>query len=246
MRDIIEILRLSQDDGRSTREIARIVGVARTSVGEIVRRATLAGVGYPVPADWDNAMLEAKLYPPTAPSGMSRPLPDWALVHRELGRKGVTLDLLWQEYKERHPDGYLYSGFCEHYRRWVGKLSVTMRQTHTPGEKLFVDYAGNTVSIIDRGTGEIRAAAIFVAAMGASSYTYCEATWSQSLPDWIGSHVRAFEHMGAAPAVLVPDNLKSGVIKPCFYAPDLNPTYRDLATHYGAVVLPARPYRPRD
>jgi len=168
MRDIIEILRLSQDDGRSTREIVRIVGVARTSVGEIVRWATLAGVSYPVPAGWDNAMLEAKLYPPTAPSGTSRPLPEWVHVHRELGRKGVTLDLLWQEYKERHPDGYLYSGFCEHYRRWVGKLSVTMRQTHTPGEKLFVDYAGNTVSITDRGTGEIREAAIFVAAMGAS------------------------------------------------------------------------------
>ena len=246
MRDIIEILRLSQDVGRSSREIARIVGVARTTVGEIVRRANLAGVCYPVPTELDNAALEAKLYPPAAPSGVTRPLPDWALVHRELGRKGVTLDLLWQEYKERHPGGYLYSGFCEHYRRWVGKLSVTMRQTHTPGDKLFVDYAGNTVSITDVNTGEIREAAIFVAAMGASSYTFCEATWSQSLPDWIGSHVRAFEHMGAAPAALVPDNLKSGVTRACFYDPELNPTYRDLATHYGAVVLPARPYRPRD
>jgi len=172
MRDIIEILRLSQGDGRSIREIARIVDVSRTTIGEIVRRANLAGVSFPVPADWDNAVLEAKLYPPMAPSGVIRPLPDWPLVHRELGRKGVTLDLLWQEYKERHPDGYLYSGFCEHYRRWVGKLSVTMRQTHTPGDKLFVDYAGNTVSVTDRNTGEIREAAIFVSAMGASSYTY--------------------------------------------------------------------------
>ena len=246
MRDIIEILRLSQDDGRSIREIARIVGVSRTTVGEIIRRIHLAGVSYPVPTDWDNAVLEAKLYPPTAPSGVIRPLPDWPLVHRELGRKGVTLDLLWQEYRERHPDGYLYSGFCEHYRRWVGKLSVTMRQTHTPGDKLFVDYAGNTVPVTDRDTGEIREAAIFVAAMGASSYTYCEATWSQTLPDWIGSHVRAFEHMNAAPHALVPDNLKSGVTRPCYYDPELNPTYRDLASHYSAVVLPARPYRPRD
>ena len=177
---------------------------------------------------------------------MSRPKPEWADVHRELRRKGVTLDLLWQEHKTEHPDGYLYSSFCAHYRQWVGRLSVSMRQTHAPGEKLFVDYAGPTVPIIDPMTGEIRQAALFVAVLGASNYACCEATWSQSLPDWIGSHVRAFEHINGAPALLVPDNLKSGVTTACFYEPELNPTYRDLATHYGAAVLPARPYRPRD
>jgi transposase len=246
MRNIIEILRLHHGGDRSHREIARVVDVSRTTVGEILRRAKLAGVTYPLSIGLDEATLEARLFPPTPPSRHVRPLPDWPVVHRELGRKGVTLDLLWQEYKEIHPDGYLYSGFCEHYRQWVGKLSVTMRQTHAPGDKLFVDYAGNTVPVVDGNTGEIREASIFVAALGASNYTYCEATWSQSLPDWIGSHVRTLEHLGGSPAALVPDNLKSGVTKACFYDPDLNHTYRDLATHYSAVVLPARPYRPRD
>jgi transposase len=246
MRNIIEILRLHHGGDRSHREIARAVDVSRTTVGEILRRAKLAGMTYPLPIGLDEAALEALLFPPTPPSRHVRPLPDWAVVHRELGRKGVTLDLLWQEYKEIHPDGYLYSGFCDHYRQWVGKLSVTMRQTHAPGDKLFVDYAGNTVSVVNGNTGEIREASIFVAAMGASNYTYCEATWSQSLPDWIGSHVRTLEHLGGSPAALVPDNLKSGVTKACFYDPDLNHTYRDMATHYSAVVLPARPRRPTD
>jgi transposase len=245
MRNIIEILRL-HGGGRSHREIARAVDVSRTTVGEILRRAKLAGVSHPLPIGLDEATLEARLYPPAAPSRHGRPEPDWPAVHRELRRKGVTLDLLWQEYKEVHPDGYRYSGFCEHYRRWVGKLSVTMRQSHAPGDKLFVDYAGNTVPVVDGNTGEIREASIFVAALGASSYTYCEATWSQSLPDWIGSHVRTLEHLGGSPAAFVPDNLKSGVTKACFYDPELNHTYRDLAIHYSAVVLPARPYRPRD
>lgn len=246
MRNIIEILRLHHGGDRSHREIALVVNVSRTTVGEILRRAKLGGITYPLPFGLDEAMLEARLFPPTPPSRHARPLPDWPVVHRELGRKGVTLDLLWQEYKEIHPDGYLYSAFCDHYRQWVGKLSVTMRQTHAPGDKLFVDYAGNTVPIVDGNTGEIRQASIFVAALGASNYTYCEATWSQSLSDWIGSHVRTLEHLGGSPAALVPDNLKSGVTKACFYDPDLNHTYRDLATHYSAVVLPARPYRPKD
>lgn len=152
-------------------------------------------------------------------------------MHRELRKKSVTLDLLWQEYKADHPDGYRYSWFCEHYRQWAGKLSVSMRQTHTPGEKLFVDYAGQTLPIIDGATGEIRQAQLFVAVLGASNYTYAEATWTQKLPDWIASHVRAFEFLGGVSEVLVPDNLKSGVKHASFYDPDLNPTYRDLAAH---------------
>lgn len=246
MRKIIEILRLHHEGGRSHREIARVVSTSPTTVGEILRRAKQCGLTYPLPAGMSEMALEAQLYPPAAPSSLTRPEPDWPAVHRELRRKGVTLDLLWQEHKTEHPDGYRYSSFCAHYRQWVGRLSVSMRQTHAPGEKLFVDYAGPTVPVTDPMTGEIRQAAIFVAVLGASNYTYCEATWSQSLPDWIGSHVRALEHLNGIPALLVPDNLKSGVAKACFYDPELNPTYRDLATHYGTAVLPARPYRPKD
>ena len=154
---------------------------------------------------------------------LGRPEPDWAGVHRELRRKGATLDLLWQEYKGEHPDGYQYSSFCDHYRAWAGHLSLSLRQTHAPGEKLFVDYAGPTVPVTDPLTGEIRQAAIFVAVLGASNYTYCDATWSQTLPDWIGSHVRALEFFGGVPAMLVPDNLQRGVNKACHYDPELNP-----------------------
>jgi transposase len=246
MRNIIEVLRLYQECGRSHREIARVVSISPTTVGEILRRAKQCGLSYPLPAGMSETGLEAKLYPPAAPSSQIRPEPDWPAVHRELRRKGVTLDLLWQEHKAEHPAGYRYSGFCAHYRQWVGRLPLSMRQTHAPGEKLFVDYAGPTVPIVDPMTGEIRQAAIFVAVLGASNYAYCEATWTQSLPDWIGSHVRAFEHINGVTALLVPDNLKSGVTTACFYEPELNPTYRDLATHYATAVLPARPYRPKD
>jgi transposase len=246
MRNIVEVLRLYQEGGRSHREIARVVSISPTTVGEILRRAKQCGLSYPLPAGMSEMGLEAKLYPPAAPSSQIRPEPDWRAVHRELRRKGVTLDLLWQEHKAEHPDGYRYSGFCAHYRQWVGRLPLTMRQTHAPGEKLFVDYAGPTVPVTDPMTGEIQQAAIFVAVLGASNYAYCEATWTQSLPDWIGSHVRAFEHLNGITALLVPDNLKSGVTTACFYEPELNPTYRDLATHYSTAVLPARPYRPKD
>ena len=246
MRKIFEVLRLSVADGRSHREIARAVDSSPTTVGEILRRAKLAGLTYPLPTGMTEAGVEALLYPPSAPSATRRPEPDWPAVQRELRRKGVTLDLLWQEYKGEHPDGYQYSRFCDHYRNWVGRLSLSLRQTHTPGEKLFVDYAGPTVPVTDPLTGEIRQAAIFVAVLGASNYTYCDATWSQTLPDWIGSHVRALEFFGGVTAMLVPDNLKSGVNKACTYDPELNPTYRDLAVHYATAVVPARPYRPKD
>jgi transposase len=158
----------------------------------------------------------------------------------------VTLTLLWHEYKAAHPEGFQYSWFCDQYRAWSARLDVVMRQEHRAGEKLFVDYAGQTVEVVDRRTGEIRSAQIFVAVLGASSYTYAEATWTQQLPDWIGSHVRAFEFLGGVSELLVPDNLRSGVAKAHRYEPDLNPTYADLASHYGVVVLPARVRKPRD
>ena len=173
--------------------------------------------------------------------------PDWAGIHRELKRKHVTLSILWDEYIERNPEGYRYSRFCELYRSWEGKLSVTMRQTHVGGDKLFVDYAGDTVPVIvDRLTGEMRQAQIFVAVMGASNFTYVEATWTQGLADWIGAHTRAFAAIGGVPRLLVPDNAKVAVIKACLYEPQVNRTYAEMAAHYGTAVLPTRPRRPRD
>ena len=252
MRKIVDVLRLSHEGGLSHREIARVAKSSPTTVGEILRRAKLVGVIWPLPAGVSERGLEAQLYPPVAPSNQLRPEPDWPGVHRELRRKGVTLDLLWQEYKAEHPSGYHYSGFCAHYRRGVVRLSVSLRQTHTPGEKLFIDYAGPTVPITDAMTGEIRQAAIFLAVLGASNYTYCEATWSQSLSDWIGSHVRTFEPLHGCTALLVPDNLKSGVTTPLLLRPRTQPdvkwcgsastiTSRSLATTTRCpTVLPGR------
>lgn len=188
MRKITEVLRLYHECDRTQREIASAIGVSPTTVGQYLRRAKAAGIGYPLPEGLCEAALEALLFPPIAAPDVVRSEPDWSWVHRELRKKSVTLDLLWQEYKADHPDGYRYSWFCERYRQWAGKLSVSMRQTHTPGEKLFVDYAGQTIPIIDGATGEIRQAQLFVAVLGASNYTYAEATWTQKLPDWIGSH----------------------------------------------------------
>jgi transposase len=173
--------------------------------------------------------------------------PDWASVHRELKRKHVTLSVLWDEYIERNPEGYRYSRFCELYRSWEGKLSVTMRQTHVGGDKLFVDYAGDTMPvIIDRLTGEVRQAQIFVAVMGASNFTYAEASWTQGLADWIGAHTRALATIGGVPRLLVPDNARVAVIKACLYEPQINRTYAEMAARYGTAVLPTRPRRPRD
>ncbi len=246
MRKIEEVLRLHFACDRSNREIATAVRIARSTVSDYLRRAKLAGLGWPLPEGMTERSIEAALFPTLAPSRVSRPEPDWAVVHRELGRKGVTLDLLWQEYREQSPDGYQYSAFCLHYRTFASALPVTLRQSHVPGERLFVDYSGQTVSVIDPVTAEVRQAQIFVAALGASSYTYVDATWTQGLADWTGSHVRCFEFMGGVAELLVPDNLKSGVTKPNFYDPDINPTYREMAAHYGTAVLPARVKKPRD
>ena len=173
-------------------------------------------------------------------------MPDWAIVHQERKRKGVTLLLLWQEYKAATPEGLQYSSFCEAYRTWAKQLDLVMRQSHRAGETLFVDYAGQKVPVVDPRSGEVHDASIFIAVLGASNYTFAEATWSQSLPDWIGSHVRAFEALGGVPQVLVPDNLKAAVSRSHRYEPELNRTYEALAQHYGVAVVPARAARPRD
>jgi transposase len=247
MRKIREVLRLGWSLGLSHRAIGRSCGIGHSAVAEYLKRAEKAGLRWPLSPEMDNAQLERLLFPPVAhiPSS-ERPLPDWSELHRELKRKGVTLSLLWEEYKAENPDGFQYSRFCELYAEWAGTLDLVMRQEHRGGEKLFVDYAGPTMPVVDRASGEVREAQLFVGVLGASSYTYAEATWTQGLADWIGSHVRLFSFLGGVPEVVVPDNLKSGVKKACFYEPDLNPTYQEMAAHYGVAVIPARVRRPRD
>ena len=247
MRAIKEILRLKWVCGLSDRQVSRSCSLGRATIAEYVRRAEAARLSWPLPEDMDDARLEALLFPVSSPppSG-SRFLPDWAQVREELKGKGVTLSLLWQEYKEAHPEGYQYSWFCNLYHIWTGKLDLVMRQDYRAGEKMFVDYAGQTAPLVDRATGEIHQAQIFIAVLGASNYTYAEATLSQSLPDWINSHVRALSFFQGVPELVIPDNLKSGVTKACRYEPDLNPTYQELATHYGFAVIPARVRKPRD
>ena len=247
MRQIREILRLKWEAGLSDRQISLGSGLSRPTVAKYVHRATASGLGWPLPASLDDAQLERMLYPPREPvvSG-ARPEPDWPSVHRELKRKGVTLQLLWDEYKAAHARGYQYSAFCQRYRVWLGRRDLVMRQDHRAGEKLFVDYAGHTVAVIDPETGEARAAQIFVAVMGASNYTYAEATFSQGLADWIGAHVRAMTFLGAVPEIVVPDNLKSAVSRAHRYEPQLNRAYQEWSEYYGVGILPARPARPRD
>ena len=213
MRKIREVLRLHFECDRNQREIADAVGSSTTTVWHYLRRTRLAGLSWPLPPELltDDAALEARLYPPPARREPTRGMPDWPTVHREIGRKGVTLDLLWQEYKAQHPDGCGYSWFCKAYQEWAQRLPVTMRQTHVPGQKLFVDYSGKKLGIINPDTGEVREVELFVAALGVSGFTFAELTWTQQLPDWIGSHVRAFAFYDGLVEILVPDNLKSGV-----------------------------------
>ena len=245
MRKIREVLRLKFDCGLSVRKISRSLGIGHSSAGDYLCRFAASGLAWP--CSLSDSELEQQLFPPAqAVPSEQRPLPDWSWVHAELRRPGVTLALLWQEYRLSQPQGFQYSWFCEHYRAWQGKLDVVMRQEHRVGEKLFVDYAGQTVPVIDRHSGEIRQAQVFVAVLGASSYTFAEATWSQQLPDWLGSHVRCFAFLGGVPEIVVPDNLRSAVSKSHRYEPDINPSYRDLAEHYGVAVVPARARKPRD
>jgi len=246
MRKIRDVLRLSAA-GMSKRQIAASLGVSATAAGDCIRRARRAGLGWPLPEGLKDEALEARLYPPpTAAAKDRRPQPDWAAVYRELRRPGVTLQLLWEEHRAANPDGYGYSRYCELFRAWEARLSPTMRQSHVAGERLFVDYAGTTLEVIDGATGEVKTAQLFVAALGASSLTYAEATWTQGLSDWIGSHTRAFAFIGGVPAMVVSDNLRSGVTKACFYEPAVNRTYAEMAAHYNTAIVPARPYRARD
>ena len=247
MRKIREVVRLSTVLELSQRQVARSVRLGQSTVWDYLVRFRASGLSWDEVEALDDEALEQRLFPSERVSSeRRRSLPDWSGIHQELKGKGVTRSLLWQEYRECHPDGYGLSRFCDLYQAWKKQLDVSLRQDYVGGEMLFVDYAGETVDVVDPSSGEVRAAQIFVAVLGASSYTFAEATWSQELKDWIGSHVRAFEAIGGTVELVIPDNLKSGVTKPNWYEPDVNQTYTDMAEHYGVAVLPTRVRKPRD
>jgi len=247
MRKTKEILRLHFEMGLTKRQTGRSCNLSHSTVCDYVRRAKAAGIGWPLPEGMDDATLAAKLFPCKTTLILSeRPLPLWADMHTELRKKGVTLQLLWIEYKQQYPDGYQYSQFCELYRRWEGTLDLSLRQEYRAGEKMFVDFAGKGIEVIDPLTGEIKEAEIFVAVLGASNYTYAEAMESQDILSWITAHINAFEYYGGVPEITIPDNLKAGVSKACRYEPDLSPTYQDMASYYGTAVIPARVRKPQD
>ena len=248
MRKLKEVLRL-HSLGLSQHQIARSCSISQSTVHEYLSTAQAAGVKWPAPENWNDQQIERTLFPqrPAPAIWRKHPEPDWTQIHQELQtHKDLTLQLVWQEGRESNPDGYGYSRFCDLYRRWLKKLDLVLRQEHRAGEKMFVDYAGATIPIHNPESGEVHPAAVFVAVLGASSYTFAEATTGQDLRNWIGSHMRAFEFFGGVAEVVVPDNLKSAVTHPSYYEPDLNPTYRDLGEHYGVAIIPARPYRARD
>lgn len=247
MRRIRDVLRLKFGQGLSERQIAASLGLGKGSVGGYVRRAQQAGLVWPLPDGLDDDGLELLLFPaPPSVPDPDRPVPDWAKMDQELRRPGVTRMLLWEEYRAAHPDGFAYTWFCTHFEAWKGRVRPTMRQTHVGGEKVFVDFAGDTIDVTDPGTGEVHAMKVFVAAMGASNFTYAEAVATEGLEDWILAHVRMFTFLRGAPKAVVPDNLKSAVFKADRFDPGLNRSYAEMAAHYGTAILPARPYKPRD
>jgi transposase len=247
MRRLRELLRLKYDTGLSHRAIAQACGMGLGTVTTYLQRAAAAGLAWPLPEDLDDAALEARLFArPAISPAHDRVMPEWTQLHQELKKPGVTLALLWTEYRAQHRAGYAYSQFCERYRRWARALKPSMRQVHRAGEKLFVDFSGKRPHLVDPTTGEEIPVELFVGVLGASGLIYAEATRSQDLPAWIGAHVRMLEYCQGSPAIWVPDNLKSGVTTASRYEPEINRTYADLARHYGAVVIPARVATPTD
>jgi transposase len=247
MRKLRDVLRLKYETQLPLRAIGQACGLGLGTVSTYLQRAAAGGLTWPLPDDLDDAALEARLFTrPTVPATPDRALPNWATLHQELKKPGVTLTLLWQEYRAQHPQGYAYSQFCERYRQWARRLKPSMRQVHRAGEKLFVDFSGKRPHLIDPTTGEEIAVELFVGVLGASDLIYAEATRRQDLPAWIGAHIRMVEHFHGSTAVWVPDQLKSGITTASRYEPEINRTYAELARHYGAVVIPARPATPTD
>ena len=254
MRQLREVLRLRLHAQLSLRQIRDSLKLSLGAIQKVISKADELSLTWDAIEKLNDQQLIQQFYstPDTRQSSKFQ-LPDWIDLYQELKRKGTTKYLLWEEYCQQYPDRhYSYSQYCILYQRWLKKQRRSMRQTHKAGEKLFVDYAGQTVPIVSYVTGEIKTAQIFVAVLGASNYTFCEATWSQKLPDWINSHVRAFDFIGGVPTIVVPDNsgapkaLKSAVTKACRYDPELNPSYQQLAAHYGTALVPARPLKPKD
>ena len=248
MRKLRDILRLRLQAGLSLRQIKDSQRVSLGAVQKITSQAKAQRLDWPAIEQLDDQQLAQLFYPESdTRSSSDFQCPDWVGAHKELKHKGMTKHLLWEEYTQAYPNrSYSYPQYCFLYQDWVKKQRRSMRQTHQAGDKLFVDYAGQTMPIVNGETGEVRYAQIFVAVLGASNYTFCEATWTQSLPDWLGSHVRTLEFIGGVPKLIVPDNLKSGVTKACRYDPDVNPSYQQLSSHYGVAIMPARPYKPKD
>jgi len=246
MRKIHEILRQRHEMKLSYRAIANSLNISIGSVADYLHRAKAAALSWPLPEDISEQELYERLFLPAKTSAPKRALPDWEWVHRERRRKGVTLQLLWREYRDEHEGGLSYSQFCDRYRRYTQTLNPSMRQVHKAGEKTFVDYAGMTMEWIEPATGEIHTAQIFVGALGASQFTFVEATATQSLPDWIASHVRMWDYFGGVSEMVVPDNLKSAVTKTHRYDPDINANYQHVSEHYGFAIVPARVYKPKD
>jgi len=248
MRKISDVLRLHFQSRLSCRQIAQALSVSRAGVHTTIDRATAAGLTWPLPEGVTDVELELLLYPPAESSQEIQPrtLPDWKKVRTELSRKHVTRRLLWEEYHEAHPQGVGYSQYCELYKQWRLHVDPVMRIERKAGEKLFVDWSGDSIGVIDPKTGEVHQTQLFVAVLGSSSYLYAEATWTQQLQDWIMAHVRAIEFLGGCPALLIPDNTKTAVKRPCYYEPTIHRTYADFARHYGMAILPARVRKPRD
>jgi len=246
MRNIREILRLKWVQARSHREIAQSVGVSAGVVCSAVRRAHTAGLTWEEVQKLGDEILEGKMYGRPGRRAQARPAPDYAWIHIERRRPSVTLELLHLEYLQAHPDGYRYTQFCGLYRRWLKKRGVTMRQVHHGGEKMFTDYAGKKPHVIDPKTGEIIPVELFLAVLGASNYTFAEATRTQRQPEWISSHSHAVQYFGGVAAAVVPDQLRSAVSSPCRYEPEVSRAFAEWAAHYGTTILPARPARPRD
>jgi transposase len=246
MRQTREILRQKWCLGLTHREVAQSLRISSGAVGTTVLRARAAGLDWSQVERLPDVALEARVYGPPTPPTHDRPVPDCAYLHTERRKPGVTLELLHLEYLEHHPDGYRYTQFCELYRRWLQRRGLSMRQVHRAGEKCFVDYAGQKPRLLDPATGELVPVELFVAVLGASNYTYTEATHTQQVPDWIASHQRAFAFFGGVPELVVPDQLKSAVVLSCRYEPGVQRTYQEFAQHYGTVILPARPAKPRD
>ena len=248
MRKIKDILRLRHEAGLSYRGISQALNIGYGTVVDYLHRAKQAGLNWPIPTEMDERDLGRLLFPTQPLTGQRRfTEPDFPGIHQELKRKGVTKQLLWQEYRQQHPeDGYSYAQFCHRYLEWLGCQQRSMRQLHRAGEKLFVDYCGPTLPVVNSETGEIRQAQVFVAVLGASNYTFACASWSQKQADWLNAHAQAFEFFGGVPEIVVPDNLKSAVRKTHRYEPDINPSYQQLAAHYQTAIVPARPYKPKD